>query len=164
MQIHVYLNMPQKAIIKLPVIKVIDVEKSKTIDALAIEEPLEIRLEYGPANERKIQNVSVTMRTPGNDDELALGFLFTEGIIKDQTESDAIAHYFIACAKNKENVIQVSLKEGVVPNLHNTERNFYTTSSCGVCGKASISAIRTVSTFNNKETIENQISAEVLYQ
>src|ERR1700743_2276510 len=164
MQIHVYLNMPQKAIIHLPILKITDGENSKTTDALAIEEPLEIRLEYGQANERKIQNVSVTMRTPGNDAELALGFLFTEGIVKLQSEADTIDHCFIACAENKENVIQVSLKENIVPNLHNTERNFYTTSSCGVCGKASIGAIRTVSTFNNKEILENQINAEVLYQ
>src|SRR6201992_1268182 len=164
MQIRVYLNMSQKAIIHLPITKVTDGENSKTTDALAIEEPLEIRLEYGLANERKVQNVSVTMRTPGNDAELALGFLFTEGIIKNQSESDMVEHCFIACAENKENVIQVSLKEGIVPNLHNTERNFYTTSSCGVCGKASISAIRTVSTFNNKKIVENQINADVLYQ
>ena len=164
MQIHVYLNMPQKAIIHLPILKITDGENSKTTDALAIEEPLEIRLEYGQANERKIQNVSVTMRTPGNDAELALGFLFTEGIVKLQSEADTIDHCFIACAENKENVIQVSLKENIVPNLHNTERNFYTTSSCGVCGKASIGAIRTVSTFNNKEILENQINADVLYQ
>jgi FdhD protein len=156
--------MPANAIIYLPVTKVTDSENTKTIDALAIEEPLEIRLAYGPANERKVQNVSVTMRTPGNDAELALGFLFTEGIIKNHSESNAIAHCFIACDEDRENVIQVNLKENIVPNLHNTERNFYTTSSCGVCGKASISAIRTVSAFNNNEHVENQIDADVLYQ
>jgi FdhD protein len=156
--------MPANAIIYLPVTKVTDGENTITIDALAIEEPLEIRLEHGPINDRKVQNVSVTMRTPGNDAELALGFLFTEGIIKNHSEANTIAHCFIACDEDRENVIQVSLKENIIPNLHNAERNFYTTSSCGVCGKASISAIRTVSTFNNNKHVENQIDADMLYQ
>ncbi|MDB5143982.1 MAG: fdhD [Mucilaginibacter sp.] len=161
---NVYLGMPANAIKYLPVIKITDGENTKTTDALAIEEPLEIRLEHGPIDERKVQNVSVTMRTPGNDAELALGFLFTEGIIKQQSDANLIEHCFIACADDKENVIQVSLKEDIAPNLHNTERNFYTTSSCGVCGKASISAIRTVSTFNNSKHVENQIDADLLHQ
>src|SRR5580704_3979819 len=131
--------MSAKAIKHLPVIKVTSDDDLKTTDALAIEEPLEIRLEFGATNERKIQNVSVTMRTPGNDAELALGFLFTEGIIKHQTDTGSIEHCLIACAENKENVIQVNLRNGIEPNLRNSERNFYTTSSCGVCGKASIS-------------------------
>jgi len=116
-------------------------------DALVIEEPLEIRLEFGSAGIRSVQNVSVTMRTPGNDAELAVGFLFTEGIVKDTKEIAEVEHCFIACAENKENVIQVSLKESVIPHLQKTERNFYTTSSCGVCGKGSINAIRTLSVF-----------------
>ncbi|MDB5153454.1 MAG: fdhD [Mucilaginibacter sp.] len=156
--------MPANAITYLPVIRVTDNESAKTTDALAIEEPLEIRLEYGPSDERKIQNISVTMRTPGNDAELALGFLFTEGIIKLQTEINLTELDFINCPENRENVIQVSLKESIIPNLANTDRNFYTTSSCGVCGKASISAIRTVSAFNNNEPVENQINEDVLYE
>ncbi len=148
---------------RIPIIKVTEDDNAKTTDALAIEEPLEIRLEFGPADNRKTQNVSVTMRTPGNDAELALGFLFTEGIIRQQSDVSSSGHCFIACAENKENVMQVSLTDGVVPNLNNTERNFYTTSSCGVCGKASIAAIRTVSSFDNKP-VENQVSADVLYQ
>jgi FdhD protein len=156
--------MPAKAITRLPVIKVTDGENIRTTDALAIEEPLEIRLEYGPADERKIQNVSVTMRTPGNDGELALGFLFAEGIIKQPSDVHLIEHSFITCAENKENTIQISLNNDVVPNLNSAERNFYTTSSCGVCGKASIGAIRTVGGFSNNKFIENQISCEVLYK
>ena len=155
--------MSANAITHLPVVRITDEEELKTTDALAMEEPLEIRLEHGPADDRKIQNISVTMRTPGNDAELALGFLFTEGIIKHQSDTDSIAHCFIACAENKENVIQISLKEGVIPTLNNTERNFYTTSSCGVCGKASIKAIKTVSAFENNVHVTNQISADLLY-
>jgi FdhD protein len=155
--------MPQKAIIHLPVIKVTDEEDRETTDALAVEEPLEIRLQHGPSGNRQVRNVSVTMRTPGNDAELALGFLFTEGIIKKQSDVELIEHCFIACAENKENVLQVSLKEGVEPDLLNTERNFYTTSSCGVCGKASINSIKTVSSFNS-HTAPNNIDGDLLHR
>lgn len=117
---------------------------SQNEDFLAIEEPLEIRLEFGPEGDRCIQNISVTMRTPGNDAELATGFLFTEGVLKSPEEVASVEHLYIACSENKENIILVSLKPGVVPHLQNTARNFYTTSSCGVCGKGSINAIRTV--------------------
>ncbi len=103
------------------------------------------------------------MRTPDNDAELALGFLFTEGIIKHQSDIYSTSHCFIACAENKENVIQVSLKEAVIPVLNNTERNFYTTSSCGVCGKASINSIKTVSVFEHTIPVENQINTDLLY-
>ncbi|HWZ02171.1 MAG TPA: formate dehydrogenase accessory sulfurtransferase FdhD [Mucilaginibacter sp.] len=135
-----------------------------TSDALAIEEPLEIRLEYGPAGDRQIKSVSVTMCTPGNDAELAAGFLFTEGIISSRDAILNIEHCFISCAENKENVIVVKLKEGITPNLNSSERNFYTTSSCGVCGKGSINAIRTVSSFVNKNGIPHSIDAEVLFR
>jgi FdhD protein len=148
---------------RLAVIKIADNEEFATNDALATEEPLEIRLEYGKADQRKIQNISVTMRTPGNDAELALGFLFTEGIIKQFEDIQAVQHCFIACAENKANVIQVNLKESLDPQLQNTERNFYTTSSCGVCGKASINSIKTVSNYNHSNA-ENKISVDLLYQ
>jgi FdhD protein len=112
-------------------------------DLLAIEEPLEIRLGY----DDRVQNLAVTMRTPGQDTDLALGFLFTEGIIAGASAVDTAEHAFVTCSENKQNTIVVKLKKGVVPNLGKADRNFYTTSSCGVCGKASIEAIRTVSAF-----------------
>src|SRR5579883_1222856 len=111
---------------------------SDAYDLLAAEEPLEIRLQYGPANARITKNISVTMRTPGNDAELALGFLFSEGIIS--AAEDVITA--LPDRKN-ENIILVALKDTIAPNLGNIERNFYTTSSCGVCGKASIEAVKT---------------------
>jgi len=154
--------MPANQIAELPIIKVHDGEHDHQSDSLAIEEPLEIRLDYGPEKDRQTKNVSVTMRTPGNDAELATGFLFTEGIIKKQEDIQSAEHCFIVCAENKDNVIQVSIQPGVIPHLNNADRNFYTTSSCGVCGKGSISAIRTVSSYDNIET-ENQVSAETLY-
>jgi FdhD protein len=149
--------------LQLPVIKVKSALSISTSDTLAIEEPLEIRLEYGPLNQRTVKNISVTMRTPGDDAELALGFLFTEGIITDWKDVTDIDHCFIACAENKENVIKVSLSAGKVPNLQNTERNFYTTSSCGVCGKGSINAIRTVGQYNDNQKDMGFMYSETLY-
>jgi FdhD protein len=104
------------------------------------------------------------MRTPGHDTELATGFLFTEGIIKNADEIKSAKHSFIACAENKENTILVTLEQDVLPHLQNTERNFYTTSSCGVCGKGSISAIRTVSNFAAGADDGNTIHSIVLNQ
>lgn len=135
----------------------------ETTDALAIEEPLEIRLEYTLDNQPQIQNVSVTMRTPGNDAELATGFLFTEGIISNIADIADVGYCFIACAENKENIIQVKLKDGVIPNLKDTERNFYTTSSCGVCGKGSINAIRTVGTYSAQKSEDVFADSELLF-
>jgi FdhD protein len=155
--------MPESPIKRISITKVSDDKSENVPDALAIEEPLEIRLEYGPRNDRRAQNVSVTMRTPGNDAELAAGFLFTEGIVKNNENIAAIEHCFIACAENKKNVIQVTLAEGVTPDLRNTERNFYTTSSCGVCGKGSIDAIRTVGAFARKKDDQLTVNAELLY-
>ena len=108
-------------------------------DFLAVEEPMEIRLEYGPQHKRVQKNISVTMRTPGNDDELATGFLFTEGIISAVTDVVSVVHP----KAGNENIVLVSLSEHVIPEMNQLERNFYTTSSCGVCGKASIEAVRT---------------------
>jgi len=117
-------------------------------DEIAVEEPLEIRVSYG-VNETK--NISVTMRTPGNDAELAAGFLFTEGIIGRQSHISRVVHSDKACSQNAENEITVELAEGFTPQLMNADRNFYTTSSCGVCGKGSIQSIRTVSPFQHRE-------------
>ena len=109
-------------------------------DLLAVEEPLEIRLGFGDVK-REEKSIAVTMRTPGNDFELAVGFLFTEGIINSYADVLSIVH----CKKVKEeeqgNVVRVELKPEVAVDLKSLERNFYTNSSCGVCGKASIDSI-----------------------
>ncbi|AYL94674.1 formate dehydrogenase accessory sulfurtransferase FdhD [Mucilaginibacter celer] len=149
--------------IKTPIVKVSSTQSARTDDTLAIEEPLEIKLEYGADDQRRVKNISVTMRTPGHDAELATGFLFTEGIIKNADEIQSAKHSFIACAENKENTILVSLEPQVEPHLQNTERNFYTSSSCGVCGKGSISAIRTVSSFTGQPD-EMVVHSALLYQ
>jgi len=145
----------------IPVIKVRALECADTTDELAAEEPLEIRLEYGADFERTVKNISVTMRTPGNDAELAVGFLFTEGIIQSVNDVQFARHNF-ACAENRQNVMLVSLKNNVVPHLQSSDRNFYTTSSCGVCGKSSINSIRTVNQYTYSKD-DNCISASMLY-
>lgn len=108
-------------------------------DVLAVEEPLQIQLQLHSATGSITKNVAVTMRTPGNDQELTTGFLFTEGIIGNNCQIERIMN-----SVSDSNNIIVVLKEDLRPPLHNINRNFYTTSSCGVCGKASLEAIRTV--------------------
>lgn len=112
-----------------------------TSDMLAVEEPLEIRLVSGPSDKREERAVSITMRTPGNDEELAAGFLFTEGIVSDARQLVALKKGF------DPNVVRVELDPAVAPALKSLERNFYTTSSCGVCGKASVDAVKVASKY-----------------
>jgi FdhD protein len=154
--------MPRDSIKTVNIIKVSDTDTAELADHLAIEEPLEIRLGYYRNGLPVVKNISVTMRTPGNDAELAAGFLFTEGIIKGDNDIAKITHDAITCTENKQNTILVELKEAITPNLNNTERNFYTTSSCGVCGKGSIDAIRTVSPFEQRQAVDFTINADVL--
>lgn len=123
-------------------------------DVLAVEEPLEIQLAWQDATGFVQKNISVTMRTPGNDAELAAGFLFTEGIVE---HIDQIQHIL-----PRQNTVLVGLAKGVVPKLQQTERSSYTTSSCGVCGKTSIDAIKTVSVFT-KQTGELVVPAALFY-
>lgn len=95
-------------------------------DLVAVEEPLEIRIADKP--------VSITMRTPGNDAELAAGFLLGEGILASAADIQRIE-------SPKDNLVTITLNQGVTIDASRLERNFYMTSSCGVCGKASIDAI-----------------------
>ncbi len=105
-------------------------------DVLAVEEPLEIRVGYDAAERRVHRAVSITMRTPGHDAELAAGFLFTEGIVVAR-EQVAGVH---SCGGG--NVTRVDLPTGLKVDLTRLERHFFASSSCGVCGKASLEAVR----------------------
>jgi FdhD protein len=105
-------------------------------DLVAVEEPLEIRLGCDVAGKRIHRAISITMRTPGHDLELAVGFLFTEGIIVTRDQVAGIVH----CGAG--NVARVNLRPGVEVDLSRLERHFYATSSCGVCGKASLDAVQ----------------------
>ena len=103
-------------------------------DQLAVEEPLLIELAYHRDGGRVVDSVSVTMRTPGHDVELAVGFLFTEGLLADAGEiADA--------SPSAPNTVRVTLEARVPVDLRRLERHFYTTSSCGVCGKTSLEAL-----------------------
>jgi FdhD protein len=108
-------------------------------DTLVVEEPLEIRINGKP--------VSVTMRTPGSDVELAQGFLLTEGVIGHRDDVLTVRYCKGAGADNVNtyNVLDVTLSPDVAMPAVDITRNFYTTSSCGVCGKASLEAVRTIS-------------------
>ncbi|CAD6007959.1 formate dehydrogenase accessory sulfurtransferase FdhD [Agreia sp. COWG] len=117
--------------------------KSIREDVLAAEEPLEIRVGG--------TSLAITMRTPGNDVDLAAGFLVSEGVVS-RGDDFTSARY---CAgtdddgMNTYNVLDVSLAFGVAPPEPSLARNFYTTSSCGLCGKASIDAVRTTSAYSS---------------
>lgn len=113
-----------------------------TDDFLAVEEPLEIKIVYGPKENRISKTISITMRTPGEDRELALGFLFTEGIINQP--ADILATESTIPSFLNQNTIEIQLSDDANPDIHRLDRHFYTTSSCGVCGKSSIDALKTI--------------------
>ena len=110
--------------------------RNSLTDRVAVEEPLEIRLGYETGGERQTRPVSITMRTPGNDDDLATGFLFSEGILRSRAD--------VAVVKpcQGDNTIRVELVDGVAVDLDRLQRHFCATSSCGVCGKTSLDALR----------------------
>ena len=130
---------------------------SQRADFLSVEEPLEIRV-LG-------KSLAITMRTPGHDVELAAGFLVSEGVIH-RPEHFSTARYCAGAVdtddgSNTYNILDVALGPGVAPPDPSLERNFYTTSSCGLCGKASIEAVHTQSQFE-VETDPLQLDASTL--
>lgn len=107
------------------------------LEALAIEDPLFFILTWSSPTGKISRQISVTMRTPGNDDELAVGYLFNEGIIVDPASSiQSIEHI-----RTDSNKIEVVLKENILPNLKGADRRSFVSSSCGVCGKTEIDYI-----------------------
>lgn len=110
-------------------------------DTVATEEPLEIRIVCGLASAVEMTRVSVTMRTPGNDFELAAGFLYTEGILQAREAILDIGYAPEALGDQASNVVNVHLDPSVEWDADRLQRNFYTTSSCGVCGKGSLEAL-----------------------
>ncbi len=148
-----------------------------TTDTLAVEEPLELQLAHGPSGSRHVKSISVTMRTPGHDFELVAGFLLTEGIVSDAADITDIR--YVAGPSNEvrstpptsnatvlpyqpeRNVVRVELAPDVAVSMANLERNFYTTSSCGICGKASLLALRTVCPPRAANTLK--VAANLLY-
>jgi FdhD protein len=120
-------------------------------DLVAIEEPLEIRIGFRGADGRDEKSVSITMRTPGNDEELAVGFLFTEGLLGSAAEVVEVWHRSppVPGDADLRNVIRVDLVDEASIDFARLERHFYTTSSCGVCGKASLEALNTQSRYSD---------------
>jgi len=111
-------------------------------DVVATEEPLGIRLGYSrPDGSRAEEDVSITMRTPGHDEDLAVGFLFTEGIIHARSEVLGVVPRGQPDENGLINSVRVDLAPGVKVDFKRLERHFYTSSSCGICGKASIDAV-----------------------
>jgi FdhD protein len=134
-------------------------------DSVAVEEPLEIRLGYSTPDGRATRSISITMRTPGNDRELAAGFLYTEAIIGRAADIASIE----TCGppapdSGNHNVIRVDLTAGVEVDLGRLQRHFYTTSSCGVCGKTSLDALRVggaVELDSSEQTFSRQILTRI---
>jgi FdhD protein len=118
-------------------------ERRAREDHVAVEEPLEIQISSMTADAAAAKSISITMRTPGHDVELALGFLFTEAIISGIDEiSEAGPSGAVDPDSGLRNIIRIELKPEVEIDFAKLQRHFYTTSSCGVCGKASIDSLR----------------------
>jgi FdhD protein len=159
-----------------PVEKVTGRTSREVLDSVAIEEPLEIQLNYGPSKSRQARSISITMRTPGDDLDLAAGFLMTEGVIQDANDIEQIAHAGHLLNEStlspqtmdalklgsKQNIVRVDLATHVAVGLATLQRNFYTTSSCGICGKASLLALRTVCP--PRAMNKFRVDAQVLYR
>ncbi|MGL4340563.1 MAG: formate dehydrogenase accessory sulfurtransferase FdhD [Rhodoglobus sp.] len=126
-------------------------------DVLAVEEPLEIRV-GGTA-------LSITMRTPGDDIELSMGFLVSEGVISrgEQCSNIRYCSGTTTEGENTYNILDVTLALGVLAPAPSLERHFLATSSCGLCGKASIDAVRTVSSYPVADDVVT-ISPELLQE
>ena len=105
----------------------------KVDDQVSVEEPLEIRI--------KGKSIAITMRTPGNDEELALGFLLSEGVIESPNDIIEIAHCPRNDGESANNIINVFLADSVTMDWDALTRHVFVSSSCGICGKASIEAV-----------------------
>ena len=144
------------SLINSSIIRITGNSHSSDQDLLAVEEPLEIHLSFVKDFQRQESNLSVTMRTPGNDKELALGFLFTEGIFENLDQ-------VLSVKTTKKNIITVVFRDDVNFDLKKLEKHFYTSSSCGVCGKSSIEAINTIKKPPNQNNTF-QYKASLIYK
>ncbi len=117
-------------------------------DSVAVESPLEIRIVFGPTSKRNDRSLSITMRTPGNDHELAAGFLLSEGIIGAGADIDSFEFCGpVTDGESSSNQLRVNLSPSLEIDISKLQRHFYTTSSCGVCGKASLDALEAQNVF-----------------
>lgn len=127
---------------EIETVRVLDGTSRQAIDHVALEEPLEIRLELHDRGVKQERSISITMRTPGFDHELAVGFLFTEGIVQDPKDILEVKSCGpLSGVHRGQNVVKVRLREESTVQWPKLERHFYATSSCGICGKASLDAL-----------------------
>jgi FdhD protein len=132
----------EKGTEKREIVKVRPEGSFRTEDVVIREEPLEIRLRYRIESREHVRRLVVTMRTPGEDRALALGFLFSEGILRDPSEVESVRTARVQRKEARENVLEVVLSDSAKPDLKRAERHFLSTAACGVCGKATIEQLR----------------------
>ena len=133
-------------------------------DLVSIEEPLEISLKYKEKDNWVEQTLSITMRTPGNDEDLVRGFLFNEQIVKSLNDIDSIESYGDKVGQYKiQNKILATLNNSENVNISKIKRDFLTNSSCGVCGKSSLDALEIIKTTKTNIS-EPKISKDVIIQ
>ena len=133
-------------------------------DLVSIEEPLEISLKYKEKDNWVEQTLSITMRTPGNDEDLVRGFLFNEQIVKSLNDIDSIESYGDKVGQYKiQNKIIATLNNSENVNISKIKRDFLTNSSCGVCGKSSLDALEIIKTTKTNAS-EPKISKDVIIQ
>jgi FdhD protein len=134
--------MSAKRFLTRPIKRISGTSCQTVTDRLALEEPLEIQVAYGPDSARQWKTVAITMRTPGHDRELAAGFLVGEGLIRSLDQIEAVHSRGPRHGdEGWQHSVRVTLRPGVPLDLARLERNFYTTSSCGICGKTSMEAL-----------------------
>ena len=131
--------MPRRPVTSTEVERVTRAGRKHTRDLIAVEEPLQILLEHGPAHAREESPLAMTMRTPGHDHDLVTGFLYAEGVISSATDLVSIRH----CMRSEtpDNVIRVALRQDVVVPARLLERSLTVTSACGVCGERTVEAL-----------------------
>ena len=151
---------PSRSTTRVPVVRHRDGQTRRTRDALSLEEPLEIRVR--PHGAENGTSVAVTMRTPGHDFELVAGFLLTEGVLAARTDIDELTYCRSGEGPQLYNIVEARLRPGVDVDLERLSRNVFTSSSCGVCGKASLEAleIEGCAPFQTEGTV--RLTAEVL--
>lgn len=131
---------PGKGLSHVRISRLVDGQLRDRKDVVTVEEPLEIRVEYTRNGSRETSAVSVTMRTPGDDFELAAGFLYGEGLLHHREDVVEIS-YCQGDEPQTYNIVLVKLRPEAAFDPDSLSRNFYMTSSCGVCGKASLEAV-----------------------
>ena len=123
-------------------------------DAVSVEEPLEMRLKFKKNNKWHTENISITMRTPGNDEDLIKGFLFNERIVENIKDIEIVEHIGeVSGDYNLQNIIVATINKTDNLEIGKLKRNFVTNSSCGVCGKTSLDAIQIIKTDKLDPTI-----------